>query len=307
MSEIACVGKSTMSKVFLIAWALEMVLGGSVMATQSQGDGPVIPRDLMTILLEKMGGQPFDLRVGAPPSQFPADLLPAGTTVVATAMSDYGTTVVGIASAAFVADALKERARLIAAGWLDTAPLVGFVANDPDMSVAMCRGDQFAVVDYRRRLSGGIAVRAVVAESGARPCVAWQHVAAGTPLPVLLAPDGASISQGRGGAGADGGSFTARVVTSLGLSDLTAHYVKQLESQGWKTAVLPEPEPRIGPPSPATTVTLLTPPVLPGDRIAAMLRVTQVSSSTTFDIALSIYRCNDGRGLGMPCGPRGPS
>jgi len=297
-----------MSNIWLAASALPLLLAGTPAVFLPQDTALAVPRELMTLLLEKMGGQPFELRAGAPPPSFPQDLLPAETVVAATAISDYGTTVVGTTTLSSL-DPLKERARLGTSGWLDSAPLLGFVANEPDASVRVCRGSQFAVIDYRQRSAGGTAVRAVVAPAGSQPCVAWRGVAAGAPLPVLVAPDGAMISQGRGGAGADGGSFNVRLSTSLSLADLTAHYVKQLEAQGWKSAGLPSIRQTSRPPSTTTTAeteTLLTPPIASGERVGAMLRVMQVSYSSTFDVVLSIYRCTDGRGFGMPCGPRMP-
>ena len=121
-------------------------------------------------------------------------------------------------------------------------------------------------------------------------------------------PNGASVSQGRGGAGGSEASFSARIVTSLTLAELTTHYVQQLESQGWKTSSL-QPLQRLPPVQSTTTaetVTLLTPPMATNERIAGMLGVTQIAYSSTFDISLSIYRCGEGRGGGGPCAPTGP-
>jgi hypothetical protein len=205
-------------------------------ALRAQGGGTV-PRETMAVLLagpEGLADRPFDLRVGAAPADFPADLLPTGALVRVSAGLDGLSAVVAVAARFSGDERLAFEQRLEAAGWINPLRPAGFVAREMGPSVSLCRGERFATLTVFPRSEGGAYIRASVVTEPGRACLAHAPAAVTpVPLPSMTAPAGARSGRASMGGTADAMYSSIRLSTAQTVASVAAHYTGQLAAAGW--------------------------------------------------------------------------
>lgn len=151
-----------------------------------------VSREVMTLLMSGPGmtsGQ-FELRVGAAPDDFPLELLPPDTTIDASAIASGASTVVGANTSLTASDLFAQLPRITAAGWSNAGPPIrGFVNRAVSMALAVCRNQEFAVINFMPREAGGVFARVTVRHE--RSWVAFGSSTAVNPASVVRSMNGA--------------------------------------------------------------------------------------------------------------------
>ena len=287
----------------------------------AQRPGPNLPVSLIEAQLSAPTDDPLDvLRRGAIsmladtpaisegklPEGFPADALPPGATVRATAVAPGVTTVVVMVQRWTVLDRRKEHFRLTSAGWLNQGPTTtGFVSGPFASAVSVCRGADFIALRYIDRTSGGVFVRAQIRPDPRRACSPRPAVGGFGDLdtPVLFPPSGLQHIGGSFGGSPMSMNALTRMDTTQTPKALAAHYVSQLEADGWKVESVANDDSSI-------SATRLGMNSRIGDRMTAVLAITAVRDSTFVDLALRIFRNTPqgpGYGQGPPTQPARPA
>lgn len=247
-----------------------------------------VSRDVVAVLLQGPDvapGEAFELRMGVAPPGFPADLLPAGARVAATAMTGKATTVVGTLARFAQADRPAFESSLAKAGWIDeeTRPR-GLNATAHGAPIVVCRGADFATVTFTPRDAGSTFVRASVVRDETRRCVARPISTFGdVPMPSLRPPSGAESS----GAGIGGNSnamySSVRLRTGQAVETIASHYASQLSAAGWKVEAQTSEAKSIA-------VTRLSGASTTGEPLSGMLVVSSLTGVDQVDVLLRIVR-----------------
>jgi hypothetical protein len=222
--------------------AATCALAAQVMAQGASTGTPTVSREVLAILLEGpdgLRGRSFDLSVGALAPGFPADLVPPGADVRASAVEaqSAATTVVAAAPRFSLADQGRFEQRLAAAGWIDPDRPRGFVGPSTSPTLTLCRGDQFAKVTYIPDATGGSFIRAMVERDAARACVVRPEMTdTVVPVPTLTIPEGARSGRAAIGGTPDAMYSSIRLETAHSVEQVNAHYAAQLTSAGWTLA-----------------------------------------------------------------------
>ncbi|MEZ5316056.1 MAG: hypothetical protein R2752_01500 [Vicinamibacterales bacterium] len=261
---------------------------GAIAQTSTLTSGGTVPSDVMAVLLQGSdvgSGRAFDLRIGSAPAAFPADLLPAGTRVNATAVGPQATTVVGTLTSYVAADQPAFEAMLTSAGWIEMVSRPkGFTAIVQGVPLTLCRGAEFATVSFAPRMPSGMFVRASVATDASRTCAA-PHMSdfSDLPLPSLRPPAGTESSGAAIGGTPDATYTTVRLATTRPVDQIAAHYRDQLTSSGWRV----EGE---ATENGAMSVTRFSTASTGGDPMSGMLVVTALGQSGQVDVLLRLVR-----------------
>jgi hypothetical protein len=262
-----------------------------LMARSQQASADTVPKEIVAILMRGAPLQGFDLRVGGPPADFPKDLLPAGTEVAVSAVSDRGTTIVGIASGLSATDRARLDQALSAAGWISAGPRVrGFTMNTADMPTSICRGSDFASVALIPRPEGGSYVRASNVKDPRRSCQPRPEMSfTDVNIPALPPPPNSKAYGGGGGGSLDQMYSSTRLETTFSLAALASHYTALFTAAGWQIEGRTIEEERL-------SVTRFSTKSTNGDPITAILTITSFRNSSLIDLAVRIVRDRgDGR------------
>jgi hypothetical protein len=255
---------------------------------QTPTSATTISRDVVAVLLQGPDvapGEAFDLRMGAAPAGFPADLLPTGTRVAATATTSKATTVVGTLARFAQADRPAFESSLARSGWIDEeARPRGLNATAQGTPIVVCRGADFATVTFTPREPTGTFVRASIVKDETRRCAARPVSTFGdVPMPSLRPPSGAESS----GAGIGGNSnamySSVRLRTAQPVETIASHYASQLTAAGWKVEGHTAEEKSIA-------VTRLSGSSTTGEPLSGMLVVTSLASADQVDVLLRVVR-----------------
>jgi len=203
-----------------------------------------VPKQLALALLCSFGpagDESPDLRVGAAPDDLPPGLVPANARILGSLVRSHGSTVVAVVPGA-PGEALATYAdNRTAEGW-EPPPMDqrgGFISSGFSLPTSFCREDRHLSVGANRWEGGGTLLRVTVSRASRHtPCDPEMRRFAGypgdrMPIPALAAPVGAMQRGGHAGSGRDYAEASATVETRLGASELSAHYVAQLEREGW--------------------------------------------------------------------------
>jgi hypothetical protein len=268
------------------AWLLLVAQLANLPASAQTSD--TIPRELMEILLGPPGvpRESFDLRIGAPPSGFPADLLPEGAVIGASAIFPLSTTVVGTLDAPVATARPAYEARLAAAGWISPMPQSrGFTSSLGTDMISLCRANDFATAMLSSRKQGGSYVKVTLRTDVRQACAARPNpFFTDIDIPVLRHPAGTKAYGGGGGGSADTFESRASIDSPLEAGDLLAHYSAQMLSAGWTLAG------QAGSPDVAT-VARFSSTTVRKEPITALLTITQLEQSgRRFELSLRIFR-----------------
>ncbi|HYN06697.1 MAG TPA: hypothetical protein VES67_04840 [Vicinamibacterales bacterium] len=273
-----------MSAALLFLWLLLTTPSVADNAPQ-QDRSDTVPRDLMAILLRGAGpGETFDLRVGPAPAGFPADLLPVGAVIGASAISPSMTTVVGTVPERPETARAAHGARLAAAGWVNSFPAPrGFMTTGPDSSVSVCRGNDFASISLLPRDQGGSYVRISLRPDPRRSCaprpeVFFNDVA----IPALQHPAGTKAYGTRSGGSADTTESSTLIDSPLDAAPLLEHYERQILAAGW-TLVGRSASPTVA------TVARFSLVTARKEQVTAMLTITPVGQAR-FELSFRVFR-----------------
>ncbi len=247
-----------------------------------------VSREVMTLLMTGPGmtsGQ-FELRVGAAPETFPAELLPPGTAIEASASAPGTATVVGANASLTISDLTAQLPRVAAAGWSNAGPPIrGFVSRAASMALAVCRNQEFAVIGFATREAGGVYARVTVRQEprqvcGSRPDFNFPDVT----IPVLVAPPDATIAGGGGsGGGVNDLHSRSHIETAAPLHTVMEHYVTQVERAGWTESGRLTQGNEIAVTRFRTTSRL-------GDAVTAVLVITRLGTGNGLDLMLHVVR-----------------
>ena len=260
---------------------LACLLTACVEATEAQ---ETIPKEMMAILARGPGGYgSFDLRVGGPPEGFPREVLPAGATVGATAISDRTTTVVAVVLGEV--QRYAEERRLLDAGWVSAMPMVrGFASTASDQPISLCRGSDFVGISFFPKEGGGQYVRASVTADPRRSCAPRPEMGfADVQLPSLVPPEGVRSMSTGSGSSLDTMHASARLERRLPPERIARHYATQMEDAGWKLTGVTAP-------SDDFAVARFTTRTKGGEDITAMIAITALAGTEEMDALLHVVR-----------------
>lgn len=184
------------------------------------------------------GREPIEPTPGPPPADFPQEVLPRGTTPVASGVSGSRMVVVGTLANRMPGWRADYLSQVTALGWVSQMPAQsGFVMASQAEGASICKGTDFADVSLIPARSGGINVRATVTRDPRRVCASRGVGAtmsfADVTFPTLEAPDGAKMSTGGSGGSSDDWSSHAKMTTELSIQALADHYRRQIIDAGW--------------------------------------------------------------------------
>ena len=264
----------------------------------AQQTSETIPKELVQALLRSgmPSNDPFDLKVGPAPADFPKDVLPQGTVVALTATTERMTTVVGTAAGLVATGRADFMSALQAAGWsLQSLPQRGFVSTTSLDSTSVCKGTNFVNVALIPRTEGGHYVRASLTRDPRRQCATRPPMGdsyfADLNLPAMAPPAGAKSYGGGGGGSTDAWTANSKITVDMKLPAIAAHYRKQLVDAGWK--VDGSPVERDG-----YSITVFRVPSKLGGAVAGLLTVIAIEGSPQIDLFLRVTRASDSRGFG---------
>jgi hypothetical protein len=272
----------------LLAPALFLTLPVTFAAQTRSSDATSVSREVVAVLMQGPDiapGEPFDLRVGTAPEAFPADLMPNGTRVAASATTANALAVVGTVARFAQADRPGYEGSLHAAGWIDNEVHPrGLNAAALGAPIAVCRGARFATVTFTPRDAGGVFVRASITEDPKRTCAARPRATYGdVPIPSMRPPSGAESSGAGFGGNPDAMYSSVRLRTGQPLDAIASHYTSQLSAAGWKVdGQTTEPQ--------QVAVTRLSAATTAGEPLSGTLVVTSLGRSNEVDVLLRIVR-----------------
>ena len=261
----------------------------------SELPGSTLPRELTALLpgAGRASGEEFDLRIGVAPEDFPKDLLPPGTAIGASAISDRATVVVGTNADLTTAGRAREPMRLASIGWNNVMPVRrGFTSGPGDFPLSVCRDVDFASVTFVDRPAGGSFVRVTLTKDPRRSCVPRPDLGFNfpdVPIPSLIAPPGARVTGGGGGGGNDEMYSRTVLDTAMTAQAVMAHYSAQFEAAGWKIDSRANDDNNV-----CVTRFAITSRI--GDAVTAVVTVTALKGTTRFDLTLSVIRNLPSRG-----------
>lgn len=249
--------------------------------------GETVPKELMAVLLRGagMGSNDFDLRVGPPPKEFPLAVLPPGSKIGVSAISERMTTVVGTVAGAV--DRLKEQQRLTGDGWQSSMPRSrGFVTTGAEFPLSVCRGSEFVSLTYPSRPGGGSYVRATLTRDPRLSCMPRSDMGMGfadVPVPDLTPPDDVRSYPSGSGSNSDSMHATARLEKKQSVESLAKHYAEQMKAAGWRLDGITT----AGDDLSVARVSLTT---KAGDAITGMIAVTALAGTGEANAMLYIVR-----------------
>ena len=213
-----------------------------------------IPRELALALLNigpNMSGAGGDILVGKAPDDLPPELIPPGSQVLgSTTQFESLVVVLAMPQAPDSASTLYE-AHLLKSAWtkppsMPRSAMRGFVPSDasqmgfqaPDI---LCHGDANVLFVAAYRRMGGSLVKVTYNRGGRysmcreRTETSYRSPFDEAPVPLLRAPVGAMSFDGSGisSSGPTSFSLSTRLGTRLSVSEVVAHYDKQMRDQGW--------------------------------------------------------------------------
>jgi hypothetical protein len=175
------------------------------------------------------------------PSDFPKELLPAGTEVRLAVTSATHAAVVGVASAFTPFEIPAHLVTLAKAGWSGRPPARGFSASIL-RPVDLCRGADVAGVEFMTLDGGGYAVRASHTRGAAAPCdtsTARTGAFADVALPFLTPPGLTATAGSSVGGGVDTHDSLLRSQTSVEPAVIARELAAQLTKGGWTIVTQP--------------------------------------------------------------------
>jgi hypothetical protein len=237
-----------------------------------------------------------DLRVGgAAPDNFPADLLPPGSVINATAFSDRGPTVLATNVSLTSVGRANESARLASVGWTNDGPPVplGFTNMPSNAPMSVCRDTSFAAIGFADRPGGGSYERVTIATDPRRVCVGRPSVGnyfADVAIPALSPPpNGRAVGGGGGGGGADELYSRSIIEAPSNAREVAAHYTSLMEAAGWKSDGSANDGDDL-----VVTRFAITSRV--GDALTAVITVVAIKNTPRFDLIFSVVRNTPSRG-----------
>lgn len=276
-----------MTLLAIAAWLLLAAQPANPPASAQTSD--TVPRELMEILLGPPGvpRESFDLRIGPPPGGFPADLLPEGVVIGASAISPMSTTVVGTLDVPVVIARPAYEVRLSTAGWVSPMPQArGFSSSAASGDLmSLCRGNDFATAILSSRKQGGSYVKVTLRTDVRQSCVTRPNpFFADINIPVLKHPAGTRAYGAGGGGSADTFESRTLIDSPVDARELLTHYAAQMSSAGWTlVGELASPE--------VATVARFSSMTTRKEPISALLTITRVEKGALrFDLSLRIFR-----------------
>jgi hypothetical protein len=216
---------------------LAIVLVGGL-AFPSAAPAQTISAEVMQVLtrgpLSTPGGN-YDLTVGAVPKNFPAELIPAGSTPVASTDSPSMRVALVEVPAAEEAARITFARALNDAGWLSPMPAVRGFSMASTVTLQLCKEFDHVNVQYVPKADRGTYVRISLQHDPRRRCSPRAEAFfTDVPIPALRHPEGARAYGASGGGSSDGYHTGARIDTSMTAAALAAHYHPQVVAAGWE-------------------------------------------------------------------------
>lgn len=205
-------------------------VGGTAFAQQS------ISADLR-MLMTRPGDDATEVTAGPPPADFPMEVLPRGTTPVASTINGNRTVVVGTMAGRAPGWRTDFLSQVSAAGWISQMPAQAGFMSGPSDTAAICKGTDFADVALVAGRAGAINVRATVTRDPRRQCASHGPGAAmsfaDVTFPTLEAPAGAKMTEGGGNGSSSDWASHAQLITELPMGALADFYRRQIGDAGW--------------------------------------------------------------------------
>ncbi len=174
------------------------------------------------------------------PSEFPKELLPAGTEFRLAVTSATHSAVVGVAPAFTLFEIPTHLVTLARSGWSGRPPARGFSFSIL-RPVELCRGADLATVEFLALDTGGFAIRASHTRRATALCDAGSArmgAFADAPVPFLM-PPGVTATSGSVGGGVDAQDSFLRTQTSITPAAMISELASQLTKGGWTIVAQP--------------------------------------------------------------------
>lgn len=256
------------------------------------GQQQTVPNDVLQMLrMGPMSGTPGEIKAGPAPADFPSDVLPRGTVVVASQSNDRGTTVVGTLQALPSGWRNDYLASVGASGWMSQMPVMtGFTMSGTSNSASICKGTDFVMMSTTPRKGGGLYVRAAVTRDPRRLCQArpsgMDQYFADVAFPTLEAPPDVRPSGGGSSGSQEDWSTRTQLTTGLSLAVLAEHYRQQIAAAGWIEDGGPVSFDNV-------MISRYKVPSKLGFTIPALFIVTRFDGTQQYDLLLRVVRPND--------------
>ena len=233
----------------LLSAALLIVTAASVRHARGQQQPATIPTELALVLLDHgeslSGNRAPKIVVGRAPDGIPRSLTSADGAVIVGGIEYPQMAIVVLAFTLPPNQVLKAYDQhVLAAGWKTPPPRPtggsGFVPTGSafDRGNGYCADSGAVRVGYSPAPNGGTYLKVENIRNTERSfCASRDPIMFRGPsfkFPALLPPAGMTQHGGGGGFGGDNAETAARLMGVLDPPDIVAHYVKQLDSAGWK-------------------------------------------------------------------------
>jgi hypothetical protein len=267
-----------MRTALVLVYGLFATISAAAAANQD-----TVPKELMAILMRGASPGEFDLRVGPPPDGFPIEVLPRGTDVGVSAVSERVTTVAGTVTNEI--DRFAEEQRLMKAGWTNSMPRsIGFVSTTSEQPLALCKGTQFLTLHFYPRQAGGQFVRASVTTEPRRSCAPRPPMSfPDLKLPDLTPPEGVRSYPSGSGSSLDSMDARARLEKKITPEAAAKHYAAQMKAAGWTMQGITTTGDEFAIARFVTKSTL-------GDDITAFIAITSLAGVEEMDLLLHVVR-----------------
>jgi hypothetical protein len=233
---------SVRSLAFSLLGSAAFLLAAGALAQEPE---ETVPRELALALLcsfSPTGDESLDLRVGMAPDDLPSGLVPANARILGSLVRSHGSTVVAVVPEAPDEALASYRANRASEGW-EPPPMEqrgGFLPTSVALPTGFCREGAFLSVGARPWDESGTLLRITTSRDPRRtPCDPEmrrlaRHPEERMPIPALIAPVGAVQGGVSGSGGSDHTESSTWVESRLTAAELSAHYVAQLQREGWK-------------------------------------------------------------------------
>jgi hypothetical protein len=230
-----------------------LLLTAPTIAPAQKGDTTSVPRELVLALLTANSfGDAESLTIGAPPRDFPKELIPeagmvlGGISITAERPMSKRLMIVARSNVSSDSALAQVERQLERTGWRQPSfPDMGrgrggfvAVAIGPSMGKFFCRGDSMVTTRTSQRAGGGSYVMVSVSSAARSACDdraqrrrrAFEDE---IELPTLHPPSGVRAIGSSGSGGDNYRESTTRLTTTLTPTNLVDHFAEQLKQAGW--------------------------------------------------------------------------
>jgi hypothetical protein len=233
----------------VLSTALLIVTAVPVRHARCQQPPATIPTELALVLLDHgetlSGNRAPKIIIGRAPDGIPRSLTSADGAVIVGGIEYPQVAIVVLAFTLPPSQVLKAYDKhMLAAGWKTPPPWPtegsGFVSTGPsfDWGNVYCADSGAVKVEFLPAPNGGTYLKVENIRNTQRSfCAPRDPMMVRGPsfkFPALRPPTGMTQRGGGGGSGGDNAETSARMMGVLDPPDLVAHYVRQLDSAGWK-------------------------------------------------------------------------